>query len=70
MSIQSNVQSFKIVLPVLETVVLRISRNGAQLFPVATQNLRIERVFAATTVTQRLHDGINLLFENFRQLSM
>jgi len=52
-------------IPVLETVVLRISRNGAQLFPVATQNLRIECVFAATAVTQRLHDRINLLFKNF-----
>jgi len=52
-------------IPVLETVVLRISRNGAQLFPVATQHLWIECVFTATTVTQRLHDRINLLFENF-----
>ena len=39
-------------IPVLETVVLRISRNGAQLFPIATQHLRIERVFTATAVTQ------------------
>ena len=52
-------------IPVLETVVLRVSRDGAQLFPVAAQHLRIERVFTATTVTQRLHDRINLLFENF-----
>jgi hypothetical protein len=52
-------------IPVLETVVFCIARNGAQLFPVATQHLRIERVFAATTVTQRLHDRIDLLFENF-----
>jgi len=52
-------------IPVLETVVLRVSRNGAQLFPVATQRLRIECVLAATTVTQRLHYRINLLFENF-----
>jgi hypothetical protein len=57
-------------IPVLETVVLRVARNGAQLFPVATQHLRIECVFAAATVTQRLHDRIDLLLENFGQLTM
>jgi hypothetical protein len=63
---QSN-QMYEVVkdIPVLETVVLRISRNGAQLLPIATQHLRIERVFAAATVTQRLHDRIDLLFKNF-----
>lgn len=37
-------------LPVLVAIVLGITWNGAQLFAVAAQDLRIERVFAATTV--------------------
>lgn len=38
--------------PILVAVVFGITRNSAKLFPITTQHLGIESVFAATAVTQ------------------
>lgn len=55
-------------IPAGVTVVLRVSWNGAQLLAVAAQHLRVECVFSAATIAQRLHNWIDLLLKYLRQL--
>ena len=54
------------VSPVLIAVVDGLSRNGTQLFPIATQYLRTEGVFYTTTISQWLHHTVDLLLKYFR----
>jgi len=45
-----------------------IARNGAELFAVAAENLWVKRVFATAAIAERLHDWVDLLFEDFGEL--
>lgn len=55
-------------IPILITIIFSIARNGTQLLSITTEHLRIECVFPATTITQRLHYGVYFLLEHFGEL--
>lgn len=54
--------------PVLVAVVNGITRDGAELLAIATQDLRMKDMFATTTVTQRLHHTIHVILKYLCQL--